>query len=113
MASTSSSDPQSANDLLRGARFASTSPSPQDELLAPNANQLLSGVASLHPLAGLNDGDLDYLSLDDAKLNDLEGGQTVVPTRGWSDELCYGTGTTYLAGGCPCYPGMLQTLERV
>lgn len=88
-----------SNDLLRNARFSSSSSAAaSDEIQAPNATQLLSGAAALHPLAGLNNGELDYLLLDDGKLNDLAGGQTVLPSRGWSDELCYGTGTTYLAG---------------
>ena len=96
MASTSNDQAASSSDLLRNARFSSTSGS--QDLEAPSATQLLSGAAALHPLAGLNNGELDYLLLDDGKLNDLAGGQTVLPSRGWSDELCYGTGTTYLAG---------------
>jgi import inner membrane translocase subunit TIM23 len=52
--------------------------------------------ASLHPLAGLNQDTLDYLALDDAST--LEGGNSALPSRGWSDDLCYGTGVSYLAG---------------
>ena len=52
--------------------------------------------ASLHPLAGLNQDTLDYLSLDDSALSDLPGGRSILPSRGWSDDLCYGTGVTYL-----------------
>jgi len=96
MASTSNDQATSSNDLLRNARFGSSSAS--QDLEAPSATQLLSGAAALHPLAGLSNGELDYLLLDDGKLNDVAGGQTVLPSRGWSDELCYGTGTTYLAG---------------
>ena len=96
MASTSSSQGSSNADLFRNARF--TAGGSQDEIQAPTSTQLLGDAAALHPLAGLNSGELDYLLLDDGKLNDLEGGQTVLPSRGWSDELCYGTGTTYLAG---------------
>lgn len=104
----SSSDPSTSSDLLRNARFAPSSSSSgsaagQDDFLqqAPTSSQLLAGggAASLHPLANLQKQDLEYLTLDDSKLSDLEGGQTVLPSRGWSDELCYGTGTTYLAGG--------------
>lgn len=97
----SSDKASSSSDLLRNARFSGSGGSSSngiDEIQAPNATQLLSGAAALHPLAGLNNGELDYLLLDDGKLNDLAGGQTVLPSRGWSDELCYGTGTTYLAG---------------
>nr|POE79896.1 mitochondrial import inner membrane translocase subunit tim23 [Quercus suber] len=51
--------------------------------------------ASLHPLAGLNQDTLDYLQLDDSALLD-PGSRSLLPSRGWSDDLCYGTGVTYL-----------------
>lgn len=51
----------------------------------------------LHPLAGLNDT-LEYLVLEDEALNSLPGSESALPSRGWSDDLCYGTGTTYLSG---------------
>lgn len=53
--------------------------------------------SALHPLAGLNQDTLDYLTLDDSALSDLPGSRSVLPSRGWSDDLCYGTGTTYLS----------------
>ena len=53
--------------------------------------------SSLHPLSNVNAG-LDYLSLEDSKLSTIAGSQTVLPSRGWSDELCYGTGTVYVSG---------------
>ncbi|KAK5137905.1 hypothetical protein LTR08_006674 [Meristemomyces frigidus] len=53
--------------------------------------------AALHPLAGLNQDTLDYLNLDDSAVSDLPGANSVLPSRGWSDDLCYGTGVTYLA----------------
>ncbi|KAF2481653.1 Tim17/Tim22/Tim23/Pmp24 family-domain-containing protein [Neohortaea acidophila] len=52
--------------------------------------------AALHPLAGLNKDTLDYLTLDDSALSDLPGSKSLLPSRGWSDDLCYGTGVTYL-----------------
>ncbi|KAF2717327.1 mitochondrial import inner membrane translocase subunit tim23 [Polychaeton citri CBS 116435] len=54
-------------------------------------------ATALHPLAGLNQDTLDYLTLDDSALSDLPGAKSVLPSRGWSDDLCYGTGVTYLA----------------
>lgn len=51
----------------------------------------------LHPLAGLGKA-LDYLSLEDAQLANLPGGKTAFPSRGWSDDLTYGTGTVYVSG---------------
>lgn len=50
----------------------------------------------LHPLAGLNKESLEYLTLEDSALTDLPGAQTAIPSRGFSDDLCYGTGITYL-----------------
>ncbi|KAK4189595.1 Tim17/Tim22/Tim23/Pmp24 family-domain-containing protein [Podospora australis] len=52
----------------------------------------------LHPLAGLNKDTLDYLNLEDSALSELPGSQSVLPSRGFTDDLCYGTGVTYLAG---------------
>lgn len=54
-------------------------------------------AAALHPLAGLNQQTLDYLTLDESALSDLPGSQSALPSRGWSDDLCYGTGITYLS----------------
>lgn len=54
--------------------------------------------AALHPLAGLNQDTLDYIKLDDDVLSDLPGSRSLLPSRGWSDDLCYGTGVTYLTG---------------
>ena len=51
----------------------------------------------LHPLAGLNQDTLDYLTLEDSVLSDLPGSQSALPSRGWSDDLCYGTGISYLS----------------
>ena len=57
----------------------------------------LPDASQLHPLAGLNQQTLDYLSLDESTLSDLPGAKSILPSRGWSDDLCYGTGVTYLA----------------
>lgn len=64
------------------------------------ASDVLGGgfdPTKLHPMAGLSD-QLDYLNLEDDKTNELPGATTALPSRGWSDDLCYGTGTTYLSG---------------
>jgi len=52
--------------------------------------------SELHPLAGLNKETLDYLTLEESALDELPGSRSALPSRGWSDDLCYGTGTTYL-----------------
>jgi import inner membrane translocase subunit TIM23 len=41
---------------------------------------------------------MDFLQLDEDKLTDVQGAASVLPSRGWTDDLCVGTGTTYLSG---------------
>lgn len=96
----SSSTSQDPADVLRTAQFSradgSAAPLPENV----TASDVLLGAydpAKLHPMAGLGDK-LDYLLLDDDKTNDLPGSGTAIPSRGWSDDLCYGTGTMYLGG---------------
>lgn len=60
-------------------------------------NSAFADPSTLHPLAGLDKDALDYITLEDSALSDLPGGQSVLPSRGWSDDLCYGTGITYLS----------------
>ncbi|KAK4541314.1 hypothetical protein LTR36_008072 [Oleoguttula mirabilis] len=88
-------DPASGN-TTSNSNITFSTPSTEDVgsfLTTPGAFD----PAALHPLAGLNQDTLDYLSLDDSALSDLPGGRSVLPSRGWSDDLCYGTGVTYLA----------------
>lgn len=73
----------------------------------------LADPSQLHPLAGLNQDTLDYISLEESALSDLPGSRSALPSRGWSDDLCYGTGVTYLSaltiGGTW---GMIEGLQR-
>jgi import inner membrane translocase subunit TIM23 len=82
--------------------FPSAGPSnPNPILPAPTALDTFSTAfdpARLHPLAGLGDK-LDFLQLEEDKLTDVQGATSVLPSRGWTDDLCVGTGTTYLSGG--------------
>ncbi|GAW11120.1 hypothetical protein ANO14919_004600 [Xylariales sp. No.14919] len=76
-------------------------PSPFDPSEAQGVDAFLNSSAfadpsQLHPLAGLNKENLEYLSLEDSALTDLPGAHTAIPSRGFSDDLCYGTGITYL-----------------
>lgn len=78
-------------------------PSPFDPTSAQGTDQFLRSSSfadptQLHPLAGLNKDTLDYLSLEDSALSELPGSQSVLPSRGFTDDLCYGTGVTYLTG---------------
>lgn len=84
---------------MRSANF-SRSPGFATLENAATASDVLMGAydpAKLHPLAELGDK-LDYLLLDDDKTSELPGAGTAIPSRGWSDDLCYGTGTMYLSG---------------
>lgn len=77
-----------------------STPAPISPTPAPTALDAFGSAfdpAKLHPLAGLGEN-LDFLQLDEEKLNDLEGAASVLPSRGWTDDLCVGTGTTYLSG---------------
>lgn len=104
--STSTSD--SPTDYLRSHAFqqpsspSSSSTSASGAEYIPNAASLLGDssldLGSLSPLAGLGKDDLEYLDLTDGAPSSMEGARTAVPSRGWSDDLCYGTGTTYLSG---------------
>lgn len=84
-----------------GGRKEGQAPQAFDASTAQDATSFLSEVAidptKLHPLAGLNQDTLDYLTLEDSTLDELPGSRSVLPSRGWSDDLCYGAGTTYLA----------------
>lgn len=83
-------------------RKSSSSGEAFDPSSAQDVSSFLSDTAipdpsQLHPLAGLNQEALDYLTLEDSALDELPGSRSALPSRGWSDDLCYGTGTTYLA----------------
>jgi mitochondrial import inner membrane translocase subunit TIM23 len=87
--------------FLRNASFNTKGEGSSAQVDAVTASDLLNTGAfdpsKLHPMAAIGDK-LDYLLLDDEKKNELPGSGTALPSRGWSDDLCYGTGTTYLAG---------------
>ncbi|KAF2261577.1 mitochondrial import inner membrane translocase subunit tim23 [Lojkania enalia] len=73
-------------------------PTPFDPSTAiQNPSDFLYDPSQLHPLAGLNKDTLDYLTLEDSVLSDLPGSRSALPSRGWSDDLCYGTGVSYLS----------------
>jgi mitochondrial import inner membrane translocase subunit TIM23 len=89
-------------DTLSSEPTTTFSPQPFDPSSAQDASSFLGSASlpdasKLHPLAGLNQQTLDYLSLDDATISDLPGSRSALPSRGWSDDLCYGTGVTYLS----------------
>lgn len=112
-------EPSSSQELFNSATFSSAArpasagagavpgdninaPAPPSSIPAytPSASDLFASAydpAKLHPLAGISDN-LEVLQLDDDKLSDVQGAQGVLPSRGWTDDLCVGTGTTYASG---------------
>ncbi|KAJ1658583.1 Mitochondrial import inner membrane translocase subunit tim23 [Dispira simplex] len=61
------------------------------------ATAKLSTDRSLQSLPGVDKKTVEYLLLDEQAPNALPGSQPgALPSRGWSDDLCYGTGTMYL-----------------
>ena len=100
--SSSYSAPSSSSTILQDPAD-SLRPAPFDPSTVQDVSSFLGGQgasfdpAALHPLAGLNQDTLDYISLEETALSDLPGGKSALPSRGWSDDLCYGTGVTYLA----------------
>lgn len=117
-APTKNPEPSSSAELFNSTSFqtpsssfpssSSTLPQPPSPAPKPNVNTDVAPTAfdtfssafdpaKLHPLAGLGDK-LDFLQLEEDKLTDVAGAASVLPSRGWTDDLCVGTGTTYLSG---------------
>lgn len=70
-------------------------------------------TSRLHPLAGLEKG-VEYLDLEDEALSQMEGSQGLLPSRGWTDDLCYGTGAVYLMGlGLGGSYGFVEGLKNI
>ena len=97
---TSPTSSDTLHDPAATSTFQSTGFNPATP--APDVHDFLGAgslpdPSQLHPLAGLNQDTLDYLSLEESALSDLPGGRSAIPSRGWSDDLQYGTGVTYLS----------------
>jgi import inner membrane translocase subunit TIM23 len=92
---------QDPSQVLRNATFSKNESTPTfSDNNALTASDLLLGAydpTRLHPLAEIGDK-LEYLLLEEDKTTDLPGAETAIPSRGWRDDMCYGTGTTYLSG---------------
>ncbi|KAI9490161.1 Tim17/Tim22/Tim23/Pmp24 family-domain-containing protein [Zychaea mexicana] len=64
-------------------------------------SQVSYDAAKLQPMTV--QGGIDFLQVEDQYGGSgggaaIAGGAALTPSRGWTDDLCYGTGTTYLAG---------------
>ena len=88
----------SQSDIPTGSRSDyTTTPAPSTSDIFSNPALQLD-LAKLHPMAGLGKEEIEYLDIVDEQPSQMEGARTALPSRGWSDDLCYGTGTTYLSG---------------
>ena len=111
-AAASSSSSESLRDTAPSTSFEAPSFQAQD------VSSLLSGASipdpsQLHPLAGLDKNTLDYLTLEETPLADLPGARTGLPSRTWTDDLCYGTGITYVSAlGIGGAWGLAEGLNR-
>ncbi|KXJ97535.1 Tim17/Tim22/Tim23/Pmp24 family-domain-containing protein [Microdochium bolleyi] len=90
---TSSSSPE-YNPNYNPSPFNPSEPQGVDAFLN---SSVFADPSQLHPLAGLDSDSLEYLTLEDSALTDLPGAHSAIPSRGFSDDLCYGTGITYLS----------------
>lgn len=76
-------------------------------------NPVMFDTQRLHPLAGLEKG-VEYMDLEDEQLSTMEGSQGILPSRGWTDDLCYGTGAVYLLGlGIGGLSGLSQGIKAI
>ncbi|KAI0013682.1 Tim17/Tim22/Tim23/Pmp24 family-domain-containing protein [Xylariaceae sp. FL0662B] len=113
--SSSSTTPAQSSTPTPTTTFTPTPFNPAD---AQGVDSFLNSSAfadpsQLHPLAGLNKEELEYLTLEDSALSDLPGAQSAIPSRGFSDDLCYGTGITYLTAlGIGGLWGLQEGLRR-
>lgn len=54
------------------------------------------------------------MDLEDEELTHMEGAQGLIPSRGWTDDLCYGTGAVYLLGlGLGGSYGFFEGLQNI
>jgi len=93
---SSSSYPSSSTQQTQSYQPAPFDPTTAQDVTSFLNPQMSFDPSALHPLAGLDQDALDYLTLEDNIL-DTSAGSGALPSKGWSDDLCYGTGTTYLA----------------
>lgn len=96
--------------LLGSSSAPVAPPSTQPQIQDKPANT----VDSLYDAAGLDDDAVDILDIQEDKLSSIEGSQSIIPSRDWRDDLCYGTGTVYglsLIGGSTY--GFFESLGKI
>jgi import inner membrane translocase subunit TIM23 len=99
VSSSSPSPSQQSSSSSQSSQSSASSPfaySSQRTFEAPSVESILKPTdpARLHPLANLDKEDLEYIILEDEQIKSAGA----LPSRGWTDDLCYGTGATYLTG---------------
>ncbi|CAJ0868020.1 6817_t:CDS:2 [Entrophospora sp. SA101] len=82
--------PNTSNNIYNNDSIFNTNPA-DTVAVSDFLNRVNLGSSHIKEIAGL--GSIDYLKIDD---NVVTPG--AIPSRGIMDDLCYGTGTTYLAG---------------
>lgn len=77
-----------------------TAPAPVAEtnrshpVAAPSVLPAGFDASKLHPMAGLGSGGLEYLDLE----SNSQRADGLIASRGWTEDLSYGTGAVYLVG---------------
>lgn len=74
---------------------SSTNTAAATPVAQPSQSIPASTVDSLYDAAGIDDDTVDILDIQEDKLSSIEGSQSIIPSRDWRDDLCYGTGTVY------------------
>jgi import inner membrane translocase subunit TIM23 len=88
--------PQGAPSTQEGAhthQVPSTKPQTISSILGTNEFD----ASKLSPLPGLDKKTLDYFSLEESGSNRTTA-FGLIPSRSWTDDVCYGTGAVYLLG---------------
>ncbi|KAG0168900.1 Mitochondrial import inner membrane translocase subunit tim23 [Apophysomyces sp. BC1034] len=97
---TSELTSQDVDDIYSPSGNQSFSDSPVMENSYEQMPDFLSDISydstKLQPMA--LQGGIDFLQIEDQASGPGGGGAALTPSRGWTDDLCYGTGATYLAG---------------
>lgn len=87
--------PETAQDLLRGASFSTAAgsssagqPETAQSIFGSSGGVAGADLSQLHPIAKMSSQELDYIALEDDRLNELEGTKGVLPSRGSAPSLC-------------------------
>lgn len=91
-----SSSSSTTTDTPYPTSHPTSQPTPED--LSSFLTTPTYDASALHPFANLSSDTLSYITLDDPSTL-LPGSNTgALPSRSFTDDLCYSTGTTYLLG---------------